>query len=288
MSDVSGPAGGERRWRNTTLSVVAVAAAVIAVVAVVLLVDVLRGSDEISAPTTPTTLTPATSAVSTTSAPASTTEPPTTVAPTTVAPTSMPSTTVPVTTVPVPPVEQLDHAIYPTSAMDVRFDDPVEVARAFASSFVGFSNPVVGEFMAGDNRSGEVEVMAGGTGPVTTVFVRQLGPDDSWFVIGSATENIVVDEPEALAVIESPLTVSGQARAFEGNVAVEIRADDLAEALFTGNVIGSGDDQLGAFESVFEFEHPTTGGGSILFITYSPKDGTVLEVGALRVFFDSP
>jgi hypothetical protein len=287
MSDASDPAEGERRWRHMTLSVIAVACAVIAVVAVVLLVDVLRGSDEISAPTNPTTTEPGPTTPTTTE-PAGTTEPPTTVAPTTMSPTTIPPTTAGATTVPVPPIEQLAHAIYPTSAMNVRFDDPVEAVRAFASGFVGFSNPVVGEFMAGDNRSGEVEVMAGGIGPVTTVFVRQLGPDDSWFVIGAATENIVVDQPEALAVIDSPLTVSGEARAFEGTVAVEIRGDDLSEALFTGFVTGSGDDQLGPFESVFEFEHPTTGGGSILFITNSPKDGTVMEVGALRVFFAEP
>src|SRR5690606_34132299 len=110
-------------------------------------------------------------------------------------------------------------------ASGTRFDDPVAAARSFAVDFVGFPEPVVGAFLAGDSRSGEVPVQATEQGPVTTVLVRQLADDGSWWVIGSATPNIEVDAPSWLTAIDSPLHLAGRARAFEGTVNVEIRAD---------------------------------------------------------------
>ena len=84
-------------------------------------------------------------------------------------------------------------------------------------------------------------------GPITIVFVRKLGDDDSWWVLGSASQNVIIQNPAVRATVDSPLTVSGQARAFEGNVKVELRADGAAEPLFTGTVTGGAGPEIGLF-----------------------------------------
>ena len=50
----------------------------------------------------------------------------------------------------------------------------MSAARGFATDYVGFTDPIVGEFQQGDARSGEVPVQATVIGPITTVLVRQL------------------------------------------------------------------------------------------------------------------
>jgi len=50
----------------------------------------------------------------------------------------------------------------------VTYDDPVEAVTRFAVDFVGFADPVVGNFQAADG-TGMVEVRPAPNGPVTTV-----------------------------------------------------------------------------------------------------------------------
>jgi hypothetical protein len=199
------------------------------------------------------------------------------------------STTVaPDTTPTPPPAGDTATAVWPWLDSDVRYDDPVEAARGFALDFIGFTDPLIGEFRQGDSRSGEVEVRSIETFAPTTVFVRQLGPDDSWWVLGSATENIVVDTPEALAAIASPLTVSGRSSAFEGTVAVEIRADGVEEPIFESFVTGGAFDELGPFAEVFDWPNPGAGSGAIVLQTTSSDDGRIWEAGVFRVHFAAP
>jgi hypothetical protein len=151
--------------------------------------------------------------------------------------------------------------------------------------FVGFVNPVVGEFQAGDARSGEVEIRPNATGPVTTVFVRQLSGSDTWWVLGAATANIQLDLPPALAVISSPVGLIGTSTAFEANVSVEIREDGNRTPLGTGFVMGGSMGQMGPFEGAVEFSAPTAKYGAIVLYTMSMENGQVWEVSVVRVQF---
>jgi hypothetical protein len=211
-----------------------------------------------------------------------TTEVPTTVAPTTAPPSSdtEPATTAPSVTVPV----DASTAVFPDAASGTRFADPVDAARAFAVDFVGFTDPLIGEFMQGDARSGEVEVRPMANGPATTVFVRQLGTDGTWWVLGSATANITADAPDAGDAITSPVTVSGTALAFEGNVAVEVRQDGRRSPLGSGFVTGGGDVPR-PFTGEVAYTPPTTEHGAVLFLTRSEEDGRVWEAAVVRVAF---
>lgn len=259
------------------------------VVTVLLLVDAFGDDDEADLVSTESTV-PASSSVAPSSTTPATTAPPTTApattTPATTAPpaTTQPATTAPVVTVPIPAVTE---AVWPFADSDVRYTDPVEAARGFAVDYVGFTDPIVGEFQAGDNRSGEVEVRSFENGPATVVLVRQITDDDTWWVLGSATENIVVEQPEALSTVTSPLTVSGEARAFEGTVDVELRGDGLDEPLASGFVTGSGGPDLGPFEGTFEFDQPDVFAGALVLFTLSAEDGSVVEASVMRVLFDA-
>jgi Immunoglobulin-like domain of bacterial spore germination len=175
-------------------------------------------------------------------------------------------------------------AVFPDAATSVRFDDPVAAARAFAVDFVGFTDPVVGELMQGDARSGEVEVRPRTDGPVTTAFLRQLGADDTWWVLGSATDGITLDTPAAGDTVTSPVTLTGRALAFEGSVEVEVREDGAPEPIGTGVVTGGGDVER-PFEGQVEFSAPTADRGALVLLTRSADDGRVWQAAVSRVQF---
>jgi hypothetical protein len=208
-----------------------------------------------------------------------TTEAPSTEAPTTEAPSTAPASTEPASTEPA-------DAIWPWADTSTRFADPVEAATSFAIDYLGFTDPVVGEFQGGDSRSGEVEITAGNGVLTTVVFVRQLTDDDSWWVLGAASENITIDEPAQGTVVSSPLTISGRASAFEGTVDVELRADGNGEPIYEGFVTGSGSPEPGPYEATIEFTSPGSAGGALVLISRSSEDGSVVEASALRIFFD--
>jgi hypothetical protein len=264
------PADSSGRFRIIALAVVAL---IVVAIGAVLLVN---GDDDDAATVVDS------SSSSPTETTAVTTEPTTTEAPTTTA-TTTPPTDAPTTT----PVEDPTRsAIWPWPESDVRFADPVEAAASYATDFLGFDDPVVGEFLAGDSRSGEVEITPGEIGPTTVVFVRQLTDDDSWWILGSASDNIVVDEPETGDLVESPLALVGEALAFEGTVEVQLRFDGDAEPIESGFVTGSGGPEPGPFDDEIEFVSPGPGGGALVLISRSPEDDSVLEATSLRIFFD--
>jgi len=182
--------------------------------------------------------------------------------------------------------DPLAGAVWPLPASETRYTDPVESARGFATDFVGFTAPTMGEFQVADSQSGEVTVKASDTGPTTIVFLRKLGGDPSWWVVGSASQNVIIQSPAVRATVDSPLTVSGQAKASGGNVKVELRTDSATDQLFAGTVTG-GTADFAPFEASFEFTDPGTGGGALVATVPSAEDGSVTEAAVMRLFFDA-
>ena len=170
---------------------------------------------------------------SSTTTTASSAETSTSTAPTTsAAPTTSPETEVP-TTVPVV-LEQ--PAVWP--AADVVFATPEEAAADFVESALGVP-AVLGEFMAGDSRSGEIEVFFEADGeeirdvtPRSLLLLRQLGPDNGWFVLAAVNDNVTITTPESQSTVPAaPLTVEGSARGFEATILVSafVAGDATAE-----------------------------------------------------------
>lgn len=183
----------------------------------------------------------------TTSVPdSSTSAPPTssTVPSSSVPSSSVPSSTDTSTTVP-PPLEQ--PAIWPASG--VYFDLPELAAADFVVRVLGVP-PVLGPYMAGDSRSGEIEVLSAG-GSLTgrgVLFLRQLGPLGGWFVTGIGNDVAAVAAPaQGTTVAAGPLTVQGTGYGFEAAISVS--------AYVAGNPVplDTVSTQAGSMESPGEF-----------------------------------
>jgi hypothetical protein len=178
-----------------------------------------------------------------------------------------------------------DAVLFPDPFTSQRFEDPQAVAAAFATDVVGMDDPTIGEFMQGDSRSGEVQVSPLDDGRVfSTVLVRQM-EDDSWFVIGAVTDEIVLEDPENGGSVGDPVQLSGQARAFEGTVLVTVLADGHGP-VGDGFVTGGGAEVL-PFEGEIDIDLPDGAErGILLLYTDSAEDGRVWLFTAHRILFD--
>lgn len=243
------PGGGRRRWPY-------LAAAILVALGALALVIVRDGDD------------------STTSVPAPSTSASTS--------TSVDPTTSTSTDVPAPVDDAL--MLFPDPSSAARFGDPVAVARAFATELAGFTDPVVGEYRAGDARSGEVDVRPAITGPITTVLVRQLVGDD-WWVIGSGTAAVEVTEPAVLDTIRSPVRLRGRSTAFEANVEVVVLQDGSDVHIGRGWVMGGASGEMAPFEGSLELSTPSADAGAVILFTRSMENGHVWEAAVTRVRF---
>jgi len=134
-------------------------------------------------------------------------------------------------------------AIWP--AADVAFETAEQVAADFVTHVLGVE-PVLGTFQQGDSRSGEIEVFSPGEGAGTrvrrgTLLLRQLGPDNGWFVMGAANDYASITSPGSMAVVPArPLIVEGVARGFEANVVVTAFLAGDAKAVLDSAITNGG------------------------------------------------
>ena len=194
------------------------------------------------------------------------------------------STTVSSTTSTTSPQAATWTAVWPTASSSTRYRTPEAAATGFATDYLHMVNPVIGQFQQGDARSGEVPVQPSATGPVTTVLVRELGSDNSWWVLGAGTAAIALTDPTWNASITSPVTLKGTAMAYEGTVQTQVREDDNSKPLGEGYVTG-GSTSMGPFSGSLAFTKATTKYGAVVLYTTSAKDGAVLEASVIRVRF---
>ena len=174
--------------------------------------------------------------------------------------------------------------MWPTAASSIRYRTPEAVAMGFATDYLHMVNPVIGQFQQGDARSGEVPVQPSATGPVTTVLVRELGSDNSWWVLGAGTAAISLTEPVWNASITSPVTLKGTAMAYEGTVQTQVREDDNSKPLGEGYVTGRSD-AMGPFSGSLAFTKARARYGAVVLYTTSAETGTVMEASVIRIQF---
>jgi hypothetical protein len=180
--------------------------------------------------------------------------------------------------------------VWPPPEGELRYDDPEAAARGFAEDLAGFIAPLYGALQEGDARSGEIAVRANERGAVTTVLVRRLS-DDHWWVLGAATDDVVVEAPAPGASIASPLVLSGRARAFEGTVQVAVIHRATGTRVGEGFVTGSGSGDLGPFEDTITWPTPTppvAGPAVLLFYTVNMEDGQVWQAAAFPITLSAP
>ncbi len=176
-------------------------------------------------------------------------------------------------------------AVWPTVASTVRYRTPHAAAQGFATEYLHMINPVIDGFQQGDARSGEVPVQPSATGPVTTVLVRQLDSDNSWWVLGAGTASIDLSAPTWNATIASPVTLTGTSVAYEGTVQTQVRQDDTTKPLGEGYVTG-GSTAMGPFSGSLAFTKPTTKYGAVVLYTTAAGSGAVMAASVIRVGFN--
>lgn len=127
-------------------------------------------------------------------------------------------------------------------------------------------------------------------GPLSRVVLGRS--ETSFIVYGVTTDTIRVDQPAAaitpgdLAVVTSPLTISGSALAFEGTVnvrVVQVR-NGAVRQLGAGHVTGGGD-VMRPFTGQIGFATPSTDLGWVLATELSAHNGSITKVTAVRVAF---
>ena len=178
-------------------------------------------------------------------------------------------------------------AAFPAAGSDARYGTPDEVARAFAID-LGFEDPLVGDYRAGDSRSGEIDVQPVATGPITTVLVRQLAANEDWWVMGTATGAIQVERPGALDPVASPVRLTGISTAFEATVDVAVWEDGTDEPIGRGWVMGGANGEMAPFDGSIDIRPPTAPFGTIVLSTLSMENGQTWEASTFRVRFAAP
>lgn len=316
------PPGEIDQPADRTRLVVGAVLAIVIVAAIIGVVVLMGGDDSDEVADLPTTSEPATDPDGTTDETTATTEPDTTdpgatTAPDTTAPdttgpdTTGPDTTEPdpttttvdettttvadtTTTEPPPPTEptpqEAELIVWPFLESDLRYDEPAAAALGLAADLVGMFEPRVGEVMMGDARSAEVEVFSGTFAIPTIVSVRQLA-DDHWWVLGSASPNLLLDSPAAGDTVSSPIGLSGTSTASEATVLVDVVAvgaspadDRLHEGFFSG---GGAMGDMAPFEALVELapeavpDQPTP--IVLMLSTASQRDGGRSEATTVRL-----
>lgn len=176
-------------------------------------------------------------------------------------------------------------ATWPTSSSAIRYSTPTAAALGFARSVLHMTSPVARTFQQGDTRSGEVPIVTTANGPMTTVLVRQLTSDNSWWVVGSACASVNITLPHALEAVSSPLSLTGQSTAFEAVINYSLYQDDVTSPLVSGTTMGGSNGVMGPFSTTLTFAAPTHHYGVMVVYTRSAKDGSVLAASAIRVAF---
>lgn len=175
----------------------------------------------------------------------------------------------------------------------VDYTDPEATALDFAATYLGFPDPVLdGGFQQGANRIGEVVVRPRDGSPMTTlVGVRRLGTGEAWSVLFARSNSIDLNPPSGrgtpdLEAVSSPVSVAGEATAFEGTIQIEVREDGMAhgESLGEGFATGGTMGEMAHFSADIAFDPPTEPGGALVLTTVSMEDGSVQEatVAAIR------
>jgi hypothetical protein len=170
------------------------------------------------------------------------------------------------------------------------------VARAFLADVAGMRNLAFAgsrwrsDFIATVDFRTRVGENEAAQGPLSRVVLGKSAT--SFSVLGATTDTISVDRPAAaitpsdLAVVTSPLTISGRAQAFEGTVNVRVVQikNGVVRQLGSGHVTGGGD-VMRPFTGQITFAAPNTDTGWVLASELSAYNGAVTKVTAVRVAF---
>jgi hypothetical protein len=173
---------------------------------------------------------------------------------TTTAPTS---STTPASVIPQPTTD----SIWPFAASNDKFDSAEAAAKSFAVDYLGMTVARVGT-TSGNN----VEIFPNDRASTRTVVRVENQGARGWVVIGSSADDATVDTPAPHSALTSPLTVSGRSRAFEAQIALELRAYGSMVAVAKGVAMG-GSSEIQPFSTTLT---PPSPDEPLVLLVYEP------------------
>jgi hypothetical protein len=174
-------------------------------------------------------------------------------------------------------------AIWPFASSPTRFATPEDAARSFAVDYLGMTNAQLGATTPGADVTTVEVIPRPGATLRTVVDVVQRSSGD-WVVTGANADEIIVEEPRPGDVITSPLTVSGEALAFEAQLGLELRPLGSTAVVATASALGGGSERLPFSTTITP---PSTTQQFVLIVSEADASGeqtfsqaTVLLLGA--------
>ena len=177
-----------------------------------------------------------------------------------------------------------ESVVWPSHLEILRYDRPEEAARAFVE-WIGFDAPLVGFLRPTAEGTGEIAVRPTRDGPVTTVSLRQIGPDGSWWVLGSSASGLVIDTPVSRSLVSNPLYVHGIGQSPSGTVELELRGDRSTEPELRAHIVTGGGVEPITLEGQFGWAADNSIGGSLIVLSRDRPTGRIWEATVIRVRF---
>jgi hypothetical protein len=192
------------------------------------------------------------------------------------------------TTLPVDPIYET--SIWPPADHE-QYEDPVDAALSFLDEYVGFVDPPVSEARLAEPRVVEVDVfLRGEDGSVredlvkATIHLRQAA-DDTWHVTLATSEDVELDTPQSLDVVESPVAISGRGRGFEATLVASVR-DGTGANLVQEVVMGGCCEELEPFDARVPLPGtPPTSTGSVVVMATTGLDNGIVGFTAVPIRF---
>jgi hypothetical protein len=172
-----------------------------------------------------------------------------------------------------------------------QYDDPVDAARSFLVEYVEFVDPPVSDARDAEPRVAEVDVfLRGEDGSVrddivrATVHLRQSA-DDTWHVTLATSPDVEIDTPESLALVDSPVAISGRGRGFEATLVAAVR-DGTGAELVREVVMGGCCEELLPFDAQLPLPGtPPTSVGSVIVSSTGGLENGIEGFAAVPVRF---
>jgi len=192
-----------------------------------------------------------------------------------------PSTTTAPTTPSPAPSEAAGRALWPDPLGPERFDHPTPAAASFVAAVFGVESAPLSDVRTTADGEAEIDVLDRSESGATldrvasTLSLARL--DAHWYVTGARSEDVEIASPAPGAAVESPLTVSGEGRGYEGTILVEVRGRTAGAP-----VLADGFDTAGAGEVrapfAVELTLPDPNGGGVAILVAHDSSGSELAV----------
>jgi hypothetical protein len=176
--------------------------------------------------------------------------------------------------------------IWPFASSGTTFATPEEAARSFVTDYLGMTLAQQGQTTSDADVTTVAFIPRPAAGLRTVVSVVQRSNGD-WVVTGANADEIIVNEPRPGDVVTSPLTVSGEALAFEAQLNLELRPLGSTAVVATADTLAGGSERLPFSTTITP---PSTTQQFVLIVAEADASGeqtfsqaTVLLLGASPV-----